>query len=164
LSHSHLVIRHLIRQIDEYAARRQGGRAIPDWLTGFIQHAAELFEPFSGVARPGFECAFSENRWEVSIFLGKTERVGGPDDGAQSPVNFKFDVQGLIGLFDAVESVRWNAFPDVGPCGEDLIDLSFLTAQGLVQGESVSLQVLAGPPENAGPALKQFDDGSYATV
>jgi hypothetical protein len=163
LSHSHLAIRHLIRQIDEYAARRQGGRTIPDWLTGFIQHAAELFEPFRGMARPGFECAFVEARWEISIFLGKTERVGGPDDGAQSPVNFSFDVQRLIGLFDEIQSVRWNAFPDCGLCAEEQIDLSFLVAEGVVSGEPVALQVLAGPPEDAGPALKQYGDGSYVT-
>lgn len=133
-------------------------------MTGFIQHAAELFEPFRGVARPGFECAFGEGRWEISLFLGKTERVGGPDDGAQSPVNFKFDVRGLVGLFDEVESVRWNAFPDCGPCEENSIDLSFLVAEGTVQGAPVALQILAGPPEEAGPALKQYDDGSYVTI
>jgi hypothetical protein len=154
----------LIRQVDEYAARRQGGRKIPDWLSGFVQHAAELFEPFSGMARPGFECTRGEDRWEISIFLGKTERVGGPDDGAQSPVNFSFDVHGLSRLFDQLTAVRWKACPDCGIGDDDAIDLSFLLAEGTVQGEPVSLQVHAGPPEGAGPALKRYDDGSYATV
>lgn len=133
-------------------------------MTGFIQHAAEQFEPFRGVARPGFECAFGEGRWEISLFLGKTERVGGRDDGAQSPVNFKFDVRGLIDLFDELDSVRWNAFPDCGAYVDEVVDLSFLVAEGTVQGSPVALQILAGPPEDAGPALKQYDDGSYATV
>lgn len=164
MSHSHLAIRHLIRQVEEYAARRPSGRKVPEWLAGFVQHAAELFEPFSGVARPGFECCRGEDRWEISIFLGTTEHVGGPDDGAQSPVNFSFDVHGLMKLFDSVQAIRWNAFPDVGVCSDEPIDLSFLIAEGTVQGEAISLQVLAGPPEGAGPALKRYDDGSYVTV
>lgn len=165
MSHSHLAIRHLIRQVDEYMARRQSGRKTPEWLAGFIQQAAELFEPFSGMARPGFECIRGEDRWEISIFLGKTERVGGPDDGQQSPVNFSFDVHALTRLFEQLQTLRWNAFPDCG-MDEDLpeIELSFLLAEGMVRGEHVSLQVHSGPPEGAGPALKRYDDGSYATV
>ena len=165
MSHSHLAIRHLIRQVEDYAARRQQGRKTPDWLAGFVQQAAELFEPFSGMARPGFECRRDEDRWEISIFLGKTERVGGPDDGHLSPVNFSFDVHGLSRLFEQLTSLRWNAFPDKsGLEDEHAIDLSFLLAEGTVQGEQVSLQVHSGPPEGAGPALKRYDDGSYVTV
>ncbi|MBL8850797.1 MAG: hypothetical protein JNG89_14040 [Planctomycetaceae bacterium] len=164
MSHSHLAIRHLIRQVDNYAARKQQGRKTPEWLAGFVQRAADLFEPFSGMARPGFECFRSDDRWEISIFLGKTERVGGPADGHQSPVNFSFDVHALCGLFEPLNTLRWNAFPDCGLEDEQAIDLSFLLAEGIVQGESVSLQVHAGPPESAGPALKRYDDGSYVTV
>lgn len=164
VSHSHLAIRHLIRQVDDYAARRQSGKKIPAWLTDFVQRAAELFVPFSGVARPGFECRRGEDRWEISIFLGKTESVGGPDDGAQAPVNFSYDIHGLTRVFEQLNAIRWNAFPDCGGCTDDALDLSFLVAEGTVQGELVSLQVHAGPPEGTGPALKRYDDGSFATV
>lgn len=164
MSHSHLAIRHLIRQVDDYAARRSGARKLPDWLTAFVQQAADLFEPFSGVARPGFECRREADRWEISVFLGKTEAVGGRDDGAQTAVNFAFDVHGLMRLFGTLHTLRWNAFPDCGGCVDEMLDLSFLLAEGAVHGEQVSLQIHAGPPDDAGPGLKQYDDGSVVSV
>ena len=163
MSHSHLAIRHLIRQVEEYAGRR-GERKAPAWVVEFVEQAAALFEPFSGVARPGFECCRAENRWEIALFLGKTEVVGGPDDGHLSPVNFMFDVAALSRLFERVDALRWNAFPDCHVCNEGEMDLSFLVAEGQVRGELVSVQVHAGPPNAAGPALKRDTDGSYVTV
>src|SRR4029079_2529583 len=110
----------------DYAARRQSGRKLPEWLTDFVQHAAELFEPFRGVARPGFECRRADDRWETCVFLGNTESVGGPDDGAQSHVNFSYNVQGLTKLFESLQTLRWNAFPDFGGCVDEGLELSFL--------------------------------------
>jgi hypothetical protein len=163
LSHSHLAIRHLIRQVEDYAGRR-GERKAPAWVVEFVEQAAALFEPFSGVARPGFECCRAEDRWEIALFLGKTEVVGGPNDGHLSPVNFMFDVAALSRLFARVDALRWNAFPDCHVCNEGEMDLSFLVAEGEVKGELVSVQVHAGPPHAAGPALKRYSDGSYVTV
>ncbi|MFO1092435.1 MAG: hypothetical protein U0992_03850 [Planctomycetaceae bacterium] len=163
VTHSHLAIRHLIRQVDDYAARRQSGRKVPEWLTEFVQRAADLFVPFRGVARPGFECRRGEDRWEISIFLGKTEAVGGRRRRLP-PVNFSYDIHGLSRAFEQLHALRWNAFPDCGGCTDDALDLSFLVAEGTVQGQLVSLQVHAGPPEGTGPALKRYDDGSFATV
>lgn len=163
MSHSHLAIRHLIRQVEEYAARDPARPGLPDWLGQFIQRAAELFEPFSGVARPGFECCRAEERWEIALFLGKTEHVGGPEDGAQSAVNFSFDVLRLTALFERLETLRWSAFPDCHVY-DDAVDLSFLLAEGTVNGQRLTLQVHAGPPDCAGPALRRYSDGSYVTV
>lgn len=137
---------------------------VPDWLTGFVQEVADLFEPFHGVARPGYECVHSEDRWEVSMFLGRTEVVGGPLDGEESPVNFRFDLAGLTRLFTPLAALRWNAFPEPHICGEDGADLSFVIAEGEVQGAAVSLQIHAGPPHDMGPALKRHADGSYTTA
>jgi hypothetical protein len=153
----------LIRQVEEYAGRR-GERKAPAWVVEFVQNAADLFEPFSGIARPGFECRRAEDRWEIALFLGKTEVVGGPNDGEMMPVNFMYDVAGLSRLFERLDALRWNAFPDCHVCNDGEMDLSFVVAEGLVQGELVSVQVHAGPPHAAGPALKRFSDGSYVTV
>ncbi len=163
MSHSHLAIRHLIRQVEESAGRR-GERKPPAWLADFVESAAGLFEPFSGIARPGFECRRGEDRWEIALFLGKTEVVGGPQDGELTPVNFMFDAAGLSRLFERLDTLRWNAFPDCHVCSEEELDLSFLIAEGLVQGELVSVQIHAGPPHAAGPAMKRYSDGSYVTV
>ena len=163
LSHSHLAVRHLIRQVEEFAGRR-GERKAPAWVTEFVEQAAGLFEPFSGIARPGFECFRAEDRWEIALFLGKTEVVGGANDGHLSPVNFMFDAAGLTRLFERLDTLRWNAFPDCHVCEDEAMDLSFLVAEGQVQGELGSVPVHAGPPHAAGPALKRYSDGSYVTV
>ena len=164
MSHCHLAVRHRIRQIEESGERTTADQHTPDWLNEFIQGVAESFEPFSGVARPGFECMRTGDRWEVALFLGKTEMVGGARDGCQLPVNFQFDLSTLSEHFDELKVLRWNAFPDCHVCGEDVIDLSFIIAEGLVKGADVSVQIHAGPPDTAGPALKRFSDGSYVTV
>ncbi len=163
MSHSHLPIRHLLRQVEKHAGRRQPALKVPDWLTEFVQQAADLFEPFQGVARPGYECVHGEDRWEIGLFLGRTEVVGGPLDGDQLPVNFRFDLAGLAKLFEPLEVLRWNAFPDCHDCSDDALDLSCIIAEGRVNGVHVSLQVHSGPPEAAGPALKRYADGSYTT-
>ena len=161
MSHSHLAVQHLIRQVQAYSSRRESQQRVPDWLLSFVRQVAERFEPFSGVARPGYECRQADDRWEVSVFLGKMELVGGARDGAAVPVNFRFDLQGLIGLFDQINALNWNAFPDCCACEEDVLDLSFISAEGLVGNEAVNVQIHAGPPETAAPAMRQHSDGSF---
>lgn len=161
MSHSHLPVQHLIRQVETYGQRRQTQQRVPDWLLSFVHDVAGRFEPFSGVARPGFECTQSDERWEVSVFLGKTELVGGALDGATLPVNFRFDLQGLMSAFDELSSLQWNAFPDCCVCEEEVLDLSFVSAEGRIGGNAVHVQIHAGPPETAAPALKQHPDGRF---
>lgn len=161
MTHSHLAVQHLIKQVEAYGERRQAQQRIPDWLLAFVHDVAGRFEPFSGVARPGYEWTRSDDRWEVSVFLGKMELVGGARDGAAVPVNFRFDLHGLIAAFDEVASVQWNAFPDCCAYEDDVLDLSFVSAEGLVRGEPVSVQIHAGPPDTAATALRQHSDGSF---
>lgn len=160
MSHSHLVIRHLIRQVDDFADRPPQPRELPEWLQGFVADVAELFEPFRGVARPGFECHWGEDRWEVSVFLGKSEVVGGAQDGGLLPVNFRFDVQQLPALFERLDALRWNAIPDCGTTDDEGLPLSFLVAEGVVCGQPITLQVHAAPPEAIGPGTRRLADGA----
>lgn len=161
MTHSHLPVRHLIRQVEAYGQRRQSQQRIPEWLQSFVHDVAGRFEPFSGVARAGYECTQSDGGWDVSIFLGKTELVGGALDGAAIPVNFRFDLQGMMSAFDDVGSVQWNAFPDCCAYEDDVLDLSFVSAEGQVGGNRVHIQIHAGPPETVAPALKQHTDGRF---
>jgi len=160
LPHSHLAIRHLIRQLEDHG--RRPSAAPPTWLEEFIVAAAELFEPFQGAARPGFECVRSGERWEVSVFLGLMEHVGGPLDGERVAVNFRFDLKSLAALFDEFETLRWNAFPNCVALDEPAVDLSFVLAEGIVNSEPISLQVHAGPPDPLEPSLKKHADGRYS--
>lgn len=161
--HSHLAIRHLIRHVAE---RRQNGIGQPvlsPKLVALIDDVCQLFEPFTGVARAGYECMFGGDRWEISVFLGEHEAMGGALDGELSPVSFRFDVAGLTNMFDQVHSASWNAIP----CGygdESGEFESFLTIEGVAAGERISLQVHALAPREIGPGMRVYQDGRMELV
>jgi hypothetical protein len=158
LPHSHLAIRHLIRQL-EIRGRSPRPHTPPEWLKDLLHQAADFFDPCSGDARAGYECRQTPNGWEAAIFLGANECVGGRDDGRIQPANFRFDVRALLERFDRTESVTWSAFPESDAATPS--DRSFLTVTGIVGSERVTLQICAGPPESCGPAMKIYSDGRY---
>lgn len=159
MAQSHLPVRHLIRQLEE--AGHPPGLAVPAWLARFIDEAAQLFEPFRGVARAGYECFHVGDEWEVSLYLGSSETMGGAQDGRLSPVNFRFDLKGLLNLFDTVTSYVWNALPDVGEFFDDEPLVSFIAIEGLKGGKTVRLQLHATSPTETGPGLRTYDDGRF---
>jgi len=124
-----------------------------------IELVSESFEPFKGVARVGYECTRSDDRWEVSLFLGQEETLGGACDGERSAVNFRFDVMSMQKCFDSIESLTWNNLPNGPGTNESRFD-SFLTIDGHVDGMRLSLQIHALPPETAGPALRRHTCGA----
>jgi hypothetical protein len=162
--HSHLPIRHLIRYVEERRTIGEGQPVIPQPITAFIHAVCELFEPYSGVARAGYECLYGDDRWEISVFLGETECYGGAGDGELLPVNFRFDVAGLRPLFDELHSLQWNAIPNAHIHVEMTRFESFLTVEGTVGRQPVSLQVHALAPEAVGPALRRHVDGRMELV
>jgi hypothetical protein len=159
--HSHLAIRHLIRQLDLHG-RPEPACAIPDWLTSFLQEAASLFEPFSGSARAGYECQSTPEGWEASLFLGTNEIVGGADDGRVRAVNFRFDVRALMGRMQQIDSLVWSAFPE--RYADEDGDLSLLSIVGRVNGETVRLQVFACSPDEMSPAMRIHPDGRCEVI
>lgn len=161
---SHLAIRHLIRHIAERRQSGIGQPVLPTELVEFIDDVCQLFEPFSGVARAGYECLYGGDRWEISVFLGEQEVVGGALDGELMPVNFRFDVRGLARLFDRVDAVCWNAVPNGHAFAQDDQFESFLTIEGVARGQRVTLQVHALPPDEIGPAMRQYSDGRLELV
>lgn len=163
MSHSHLAVRHLIRKL-ELSPRRPASREVPGWLSQLIQQLSDLFEPFQGVARVGYECAQVDGVWEVSLFLGQHEFVGGPEDGEQLPVNFRFNLSGLTPAFELVESLSWNAFPAGNRCFDDSGDLSFISVSGRAAGQAVRVSIQSSPPEIAGPGLREHADGRVEVV
>lgn len=168
MNHSHVPIRHLIRQLEKTREGRaehpRGNRPLPLWMGRFIAQAAELFEPFSGLARVGYETIRCGESWEISLFLSEQEQVGGSADGQITAVNFRFNVLGLSQCFSRLESLTWNAFPNSHVCFDDKGDLAFLIARGDVEGTQVSLQILAAPPEHIGPGMRAYADGRIELV
>lgn len=164
MSHSHLAIRHLVKQLELSRESGETRQPLPTWLIDFVEEVAELFEPFSGVARAGYECMSSDTGWEVAMFLGEHEIVGGAMDGHMQAVNFRFNISDFYQRFDSIEAFHWNAFPNSHVCFEDSTDLSFMTVDGIVNGSQIRLQIHAAPPETVGPALKQHQDGRVEVV
>ncbi|MEZ6056421.1 MAG: hypothetical protein R3C01_06925 [Planctomycetaceae bacterium] len=162
--HSHLAIRHLIRHVEDRRNRRGLGRELPGWLTSSIDRLSDVFEPFSGVARVGYEAIQAGDRWEVSMFLGEQETVGGADDGRATAVNFRFDINAIYSLCDRVDSLCWNAFPNSHVVSEEDRFDTFLTLEAVIDGHAIALQVHALPPESVGPAMRQHADGRMELV
>lgn len=161
MNHSHLALQHLIRNLDTPGRRRQrpGG---PGWLPEFVDQVAELFEPFLDVGRVGFECTPGENRWEISMYLGCTEQVGGKSDGAARPVAFQFNLTQLPSIFDEIELLDWNAFPPGALVeGGESGDRSFIRALGRYRDSRLCLRIFSLPPRDAGPGMRQYADGSW---
>ncbi|MCA9079087.1 MAG: hypothetical protein KDA58_00950 [Planctomycetaceae bacterium] len=172
MSHSHLPIRHLVRQIEKSRELRDLGtvsvesdqRTTPERLLTFIEQVAERFEPFQGVARVGFEACHADDAWEIAMFLGEKELMGGATDGRLVPINFRFDLGNLTNCFSKVTGLFWNAFPNSHVCFEDAADLSFVTVEGDVEEYHVRLQLHAAPPDCVGPAFREHCDGRVELV
>ena len=80
------MIRHLINGL-EARGREAIDMRIPEVIEDFVTAVAALFEPFSGTARVGYECNFADDSFEISMFIGAREIVGGQFDGRQEPQN-----------------------------------------------------------------------------
>lgn len=164
LSRSYLAVRHLLRQLELKKENDSKRQIIPVWFPSFVEGLSELFEPFRGVARVGYECTRSEQGWEISMFLGEHEVVGGADDGRSHSINFRFDVTRIFNFFESVEGIYWNAFPNTSPSGDPGEEFSFLTVAGTVEASPVQLQIHPTPPLAVGPAMRRYSDGRVELV
>ncbi len=164
MSRSQLGPKFFLDQLNS-GERASKPKALPAWLKEWLQQVADLFEPFSGTARAGYECFHAGSTWEASLFLGQNETLGGRHDGQLLPVNFRFDVCSLSGLFDEISSLRWNAFPDGFVFRDAGFPMeSFLLAEGTVKTEGIRLQIQALPPDAIGPGLQFLPNGEHLVV
>ena len=161
MGHAHLAVRHLLKQLETQGRRQRPVR--PDWVTSIIHEVAELFEPRKGVGRVGFDCRFNEDRWEVTLYLGKKEIVGGKDDGQARFVDFGFDLSRLYRFFNLVERFDWNV-----PCSSGAHGENHATSSVMIEGywgqNPVRLKFFATPPSQVGPGLRDYADGRCEPV
>lgn len=155
LSHSHLLVHHLLKQLENHKRDRAERCSRPGWLNAFIHQVAALFEPWSGVARVGYQSELTSHGWEARLYLGSTEIVGGRDDGQSRLISFEFDFNRLAETFTRLDEFRWNVCTTLdGSAG------SFVTLRGLVDHHPICLKVYSRPPQDAGPAFRQLPDGT----
>ncbi len=157
MSHSHLSVRHLLNQLEDGSKSRTKTRTPPAWLMEFIELAAEQFEPVEATARAGYACHCYDGTWTVALYLGETEWVGGSADGSTYLMNFTFDIDGLYGLFDAVDHIHWHASPQ--PEGDDSQPMSAIVINGFVADQPLCVEVHMTPLKTAGPGFRRFPDG-----
>lgn len=159
MSHSHLAVAHLVKQLESTVARRSR-RQGPRWLTEFVDRVADSFEPLDEVGRVGYQCAPGTECWEVLMYLGRTEVVGGSRDGDAHAVAFQFDVKALYGVFERVEAIRWNVIPP----GADLAQAepaSMIDVEGTFKQSRVMLRVMSTAPAEAHPGMRRHADGTW---
>ena len=157
MAHSHLLVQHLLKQLEQHKQERQNRQRRPEWLSAFVHQAAALFEPLSGVGRVGSQCEVVSDEWQARLYLGATEIVGGKDDGRSQFVSFELDLARLSELFSKVDQFEWMVSSSNG-------NSSFITIHGDVDQHKVCLKVYSRPPKEAGPAFLQHSDGSRDAV
>ncbi len=163
MTHSHIPIKHLLKQMKIYSYKRINRDLRPDWVTNVINDVAELFEPLAGLGRVGFDCQLSDDGWVVGLYLGSTETIGGKEDGIVRHTNYEIDLQQLIIRFDRLDEFCFGAFPS--PVGHECHQArSFVTLAGTIGEETLRLQIFSTPPNDAGPGLRQLPDGRCEPV
>jgi len=159
LSRSHLLVHHLLKQLELHKRDRKDRDRRPEWLSTFVHQTAALFEPLSGVAKVGYQCELTPIGWEARLYLGSTEIVGGRDDGQSRLISFEFDFARLTEGFTRVDEFRWNVCSTTDGCTG-----SFVTLRGHVDDNPISLKLYSRPPRDAGPAFRQRSDGTLEEV
>jgi hypothetical protein len=159
LAHPHLLVQHLLKQLEIHKRDKQSRSRRPEWLSVFVHQVAALFEPLSGVGRVGSQCEFADDRWEVRLYLGSTEIVGGKNDGYSQLLSYELDFVRLRDAFTRLDEFRWN----VGASSEGG-NSSFVVLRGLIDQYPVCLKIYSRPPKEAGPAFRQNADGTLDAV
>ncbi|QDT49515.1 hypothetical protein [Symmachiella dynata] len=157
MSNTHLPIQHLLAQLEKQG-RRPRRNYRPQWITPIIEEVAELFEPLCSVGRVGFDCRLTEDRWEVSLYLGTCELVGGKNDGQNLPLSFQFDMHELYRRFNLVERWEWTAHPAKNAAFADE-EASLVTIEGYWDDNPIRLKLIESPPSKVGPGLREFPNG-----
>ncbi|MFZ9090432.1 MAG: hypothetical protein ACO3FE_10095 [Planctomycetaceae bacterium] len=83
----------------------------PPWLKWFVNDAVKGIVHRADSAPIG--CHFfhdtESDLWEVTLFVGRSEVVGGPWDGTVVPTGLEVDVTRVAAAFDVLPDISWQA-------------------------------------------------------
>ena len=173
VSHSHLPARHLLKQIESDRSRRSKRDRRPAWLAAFVEFVAEQFEPLADVGRVGFDCRLDEEGWSVAMYLGSIELVGGKDDGQTRHLDFRCNLQAVLGRFTRVHQTTFTVLQgdvvssaEVGSAAttDELGPRSVVMIDGQIVDNRVRLAIYSQPPSAVGPGLRRLPDGRFEPV
>ena len=125
----------------------------PAWLAELTQSVSTAMIPTDVLPPIGCHCYEQDGLWEVTVFVAKTEVIGGERDGYQFSAEFVLDVGKILALFSDVRSVRWQALRHDA---DDEIG-AHIALEGDYCGRALLLRVPAHAP-------KRFDVGRHANV
>lgn len=115
----------------------------PDWLRDFANIVASEIDCTEDISPLGCHFACVAGEWEITLFKGYLEVVGGPRDGTRHVSGFTLNIGQLVNLFDEVQDCWWQAqsmgaSDDLGP---------HVAISGTYAGRNVWLRVLSTPPK-----------------
>lgn len=158
MSHSHMPVKHLLKHLESYRNRRNNRDMRPAWVTQFVNDAAELFEPMEDVGRVGFDCQIADDCWEVALYLGSTEIVGGREDGQYRYSGYTFDLRTLMSQFHEIEAIEMAAHDDE-PTEKPAVPRAMVTIDGRIDDNRLRVRVHSIPPSDIGPGMRRHVDG-----
>ena len=125
----------------------------PDWLQQLCDELSAYIEPIGRDAPIGCHYWLTEQGWEITLFVSRTEILGGESDGEALPGRFVFDVAGLLNVLDEVDSCWWQPVhfgdeDDLGP---------HLSLTGVFADEPVWIRIPSEQP-------KSIESGLIANV
>ena len=121
---------------------------LPDWLPQLTSRFCSAFVDHPDAASIGCHHFFDEElqAWEITIFFGRLEIIGGAHDGERFIAGFCLDVTSLAAEFDHPPEIRW--------CGAAQFrtdDLgAHLSLEGLWHERRIWLRILSQPPAHLG--------------
>ena len=145
-------------RIGQIRRTRGGASYTGESLVGLEERGTHALAQKQAVARVGFDCRMTEGCWEISLYLGRTELVGGPRDGCHDPVDFCLNLQGLMQLLKEIRGMEWTVAHPQGETGP--VTRSLLKVETDWEGHAVRLLFAGSPPQEVGPALRKFADGT----
>ena len=125
----------------------------PNWLKCFASLVSKCLRPTDVMAPIG--CHYYHNHardeWEVTLFVSRTQVVGGPLDGRAVISRFDVDLDELRMIFDTPPALRWQALrkgeaDELGP---------HISSEGSFRDQLIWLRIVAAPPN-------RFDAGRVA--
>lgn len=122
----------------------------PLWLTAFADVIAGYITPVEPLAPMGCHYHLNEGVWELSVFVGDTELVGGDRDGERIPARFLVDVLPLLSQFREIFDFTWQ--PDRFSEEDELG--CHLAIIGIHDEQLVCVRVLSRSPERFPPGRR----------
>lgn len=125
------------------------------WITDLAKRVLDEILPIDPLAPVGCHHFLNAEsaQHEITLFVSKTEVVGGADDGRLHDSRFCLDLNGIYGMFELVTDFRWQT-SRVGQ--EDELG-AHIAIEGVYLGNPVSLRILAEAPQ-------RYDHGRIINV